>query len=133
MQSQMFVFVGKRNDNSITDLDALVRRLNLRFQSIEPPFHFDLDKELISTRIDDVIFYISFLNDKSEIDEWIQMARDFELTIDMSTLTKETLLTRYGKLKDLSPDLYDSFHYFVAEGIFTEMNELVNTTIYSFQ
>ena len=129
----MFVFVGLRNDNSVTDLSALVGRLNVRFQSVEPPFHFSRDKELISTRIDDVVFYISFLKDKSEIDDWIQMARNFELTIDISTLTKETLLTRYSKLKDLSPDLYDSCHYFVAEGIFSEMQELVNTTIYSFQ
>ena len=129
----MFVFVGLRNDNSDTDLNSLVSRLNHRFRHSDPPFYFSRDKELISTRIDDVVFYISFLKDKTEINEWVQMARDFELSVDMSILTKEALLIRYNKLNDLFPDLYNPFHYFVAEGIFEEMNELVNTTIFSFQ
>jgi hypothetical protein len=133
MQNRLFVFIGLQNDNLSNDLNKVLDKLNDRFSKANTSIQFVRKDKLVSTRIEGVSFYISLLTSRDEIDDWVQMATDFELTIDLSTVNKEILNERYEEMKKALPNLYTDIHYSVATSIFEEMNSLPGTSIYSFQ
>ena len=133
MQSKMFVFIGLLAEAPGGNLENLLDKLNNKFSKTNPKYEFTKKDNLISARIDDVPFYISFLNEIDEMDDWIQMAKDFELSIELNQLNKEILTKRYEKVKSLLPDLYSINHYSVAKDIFEEMSTYPAIKIYSFQ
>lgn len=100
MQSKMFVFIGFPHDYSVVNLDTELDKLNRKFSN-NNSLHFSRKDKLISADFDDVSFYISFPKSKTEISDWIQLAKDFELSIDLNATSMEALEKRYEESKKL--------------------------------
>lgn len=132
MQSKMFVFIGFPQDYSVINLDTELEKLNQRFSNNDS-LHFTRKDKLISADFDDVNFYISFPKSKTEISDWIQLAKDFELSIDLNATSREVLEKRYEESKKLMPMLYDDIHYSIAKDIFEEITKIPDVTVVTFQ
>ena len=130
MKSKLFAFIALPTINPTADTDMLLNDLNQKFSSF---LRFDRNDHLLLTRAEDVSFYVTILNSEDELDNWITMGKDFELTIDMTPLTKETLEYRYQKIKAESPTLYSETDFAIARGIFEEMDKMPGREILSFQ
>lgn len=128
----MFVFIGLPIDYSTVNLDVVLERLNQTFSN-HGILQFTRKDELISLNFEDVRFYISFIKSSNEISDWVQMANDFELFVDLNAGSKETLEKKYKKSKKLFPKLYNDNHYSIAKDIFEELNKTTNMTIFTFQ
>lgn len=132
MQSKMFVFIGFPKEYSVINLDIELAKLNKRFSN-NNALHFSRKDKLISAEFDDVSFYISFPQSKTEISAWIQLAIDFELSIDLNVTSREVLEKRYDESKKQFPMLYDDIHYSIAKDIFEEITKIPDLTVVSFQ
>jgi hypothetical protein len=132
MQSPMFVFTGLRDQRSTGDTNLLLTRLHQSFAVKQIPISFTKKDELLTSRFDDVSFYIAFMKDKTELKDWLQMAKDFELTSKANPIDSKGLEKRYHRKKKNSPDLYKEIHYSIGEIIFTEMNKFLPVEIYFF-
>ena len=130
MQTKMFAFIGFHDENSDASLNTLQENLNI---ATKPFLIFSRKENLLLARLDEVSFYVSLSKNEDEIEDWLQMAGDFELSIDQIKLNREKLDKRYEKLKKLSPKLYEDLHYSLATAVFDEMNKFSNLSIYSFQ
>jgi hypothetical protein len=132
MQSKMFVFIGFRGDYSIINLEAELESLNRKF-SENSALYFTLKEELISTRLDDVSYSISFLKSEREISDWIQIAKDFKLSNDINVSNFQAPEKRYDESKRLLPNLYDNIHHSVTKDIFVEINKISDISNVAFQ
>ncbi len=132
MQSKMFVFIGLHDKDSNADITLLLKRLNKRFSG-NHSFKFKQEKALLSAQINDVGFYLTFETSKKIEKVWIQLAKDFELSLNLNAVTEKELTERYDKSKRLLPDLYSDDDYALAKKIFDEMNRFQGIKIYSFQ
>src|SRR4051812_12341516 len=103
MQSRLFVFIGLPNGNSDADLNILQERLNKRFSEGNVLLQFSRKEELLTGRYEGVNFYISILKSKNELPDWFEMAKNFELTVNLSKVNKEELSNRYNKSVTLYP------------------------------
>jgi len=106
--------------------------LEQRFAVKQIPISFTKKDELLTSRFDDVSFYVAFMKDKTELKDWLQMAKDFELTSKPNPIDSNGLEKRYHRKKKNSPDLYKEIHYSIGEIIFTEMNKFLPVEIYFF-
>ena len=133
MQSLMFVFIGIPENNPAPDLGILKERLDAKYKASEIAVPFTRKDELLTAELGEVSFYISFLKSKDELNDWYQLATDFELMLATSPVTKAELLQRYDELKRSLPNLYSKIHYATAISIFDEINKFKDVSIISFQ
>jgi hypothetical protein len=133
MQSKLFVFAGLAGKNSNASLQILKERLESKLDEKGTPVNFDHTGELLSGELDDVSFYISFFKQKSELKDWFQMAKDFELSLEKKPVSRDILVKRYEELEKSSFDLYQKTHYTVGLLIIEEMTIFDDITVYSFQ
>jgi len=132
MQSPMFVFIGLREQRSAGDTELLLTRLDQSFSVNQIPINFTRKDELLDSVYDNVSFYVAFMKDKTELKDWLQMAKDFELTSKPNPIGNQDLEKRYYQKKKNSPELYQEIHYSIGEIIFTEMNKFLPVEIYLF-
>jgi hypothetical protein len=97
MQSRLFVFIGLPQEKSEADLNILQERLNKRFSEGEFLLQFSKKEELLTARFQGVNFYVSILKSKKELPEWFEMAKNFELTVNVSAFNKEELSMSYDR------------------------------------
>lgn len=133
MQTKMFVFIGVTNSRPAPTIDELHDRLQSRFSSTDQSIQFTGNGKLLTARYYDVGFYVSILDSKKELKDWLQMAKDFELSSATTSLTKEAILERYNKLRITKPHLYSENEYSIAETIFDVMSQFKQLEIISFQ
>ncbi len=110
-----------------------MERLNEKLDNNKIPLSFSRKDELLSARLDGVSFYVSLLKSKNEINDWYQMAKDFELIFDKKPIDKATLLERYQRLGNSSSNPYTKIHFAVGISIIEEMEKFSNMRTYSFQ
>jgi hypothetical protein len=128
----MFVFIGLRPDHSQVNLDNVLEELNKKSFN-ENTLDFTRKEDLILSHYDDAGFYITFPKSKDEISDFVELANDFELTVDLTAATKEELNKRYEKLKKDLPELYEDSHYSIAKEIFDVLNKIPGISILTFQ
>jgi len=134
MQSMIFMFIGLTDNNIESQLDMLQEGLNSVLVKNKILSQFNRSEEiLLMSELDDVSFYVSLVNTETELEEWIQMAKDFELSIDLSEVNNQNLIKRYESLKKRLPALYSDIHYTLAKIIFEEMNTFPGIQVYSFE
>ena len=133
MQTKMFVFIGVTNSEPAPTINELLDRLQFRFSSTDISIQFTQKDKLLISRYSDVSYYVSILNSKKELKDWLQMAKDFELSSDTTSLTEKKIFDRYNKLRITKPDLYSENEYSIAEIIFDTMNQFKQVDIMSFQ
>lgn len=133
MQSKMFVFIGVPNSKPVPTTDELQDRLQFQFSSTDISLQFLKKDKLLTCRCNDVSYYVSILNSKKELKDWLQMAKDFELSPDTTSLTEKTISDRYDRLRITKPNLYSEIEYSIAETIFNAMKQFAQLDIISFQ
>lgn len=133
MQTKMFVFIGIPNSRPVPTTDELHDRLQLQFSTTDRPIQFTKEGKLLSSTHNEVGYYISILGSKKEFKDWLQMAKDFELSQDTTSLTEKEITARYNKLRITKPTLYSENEYSIAETIFKTMNHFTQLEIISFQ
>jgi hypothetical protein len=129
----MFVFIGVTNSEPAPTINELLDRLQFRFSSADISIQFTQKDKLLISRYSDVSYYVSVLNSKKELKDWLQMAKDFELSSDTTSLTEKKIFDRYNKLRITKPDLYSENEYSIAEIIFDTMSQFKQVDIISFQ
>lgn len=129
----MFVFIGIPNSKSAPTTDELLDRLQFQFSTTDKPLRFTKKDKLLTSRYNDVSYYVSILDSKKELKDWLQMANDFELSSDTTSLTEKAISDRYDKLRITKPSLYSENEYSVAETIFNVMKQFGQLDIISFQ
>ena len=132
MQSAMFVFAGLQNEESPDSLSNLFEQLNKTFSDAELPVAFSRKDRLLTARFDDVNFYISIFNDKKEVKDWYQMAKDFKLAAKPNPINHSDFEKRITKKKSLVPELYKENHYLIANNIYVEIDKLSISELYFF-
>ncbi len=133
MQTKMFVFIGVPNSKPAPTTDELQDRLQLQFSTTDKSIQFTKKEKLLTSRYNDVSYYVSILDSKKELKYWLQMAKDFELSSDTTTLTEKAISDRYDKLRITRPNLYSESEYSIAETIFNAMKQFGQLDIISFQ
>jgi hypothetical protein len=133
MQTPMFVFSDLRKKWVSEDIEFLLIKLQQSFAVKEISIDFTRKDNLLSSRFDGVSYYVAYMKDRSELKDWRQMAKDFELTSKPNPIDKKGLETRYQAKKMSSPGLYKEIHYFIGEIIFEEMNKVPPVEIYFYQ
>jgi hypothetical protein len=68
-----------------------------------------------------------------ELNDWYQLAIDFELMLATNPVNRKELIERYDELKKSAPNLYNKIHYVTAISIFDEINTFDDVSIRSFQ
>lgn len=132
MQSPMFVFAGFQTSNSNDSLLVLFERLSKTFSEQQLPVSFIRKDKLLTSRFEDVGFYVSIFTDENEVKDWYQMAKDFELTAKPNPIDNSDFEKRLIKKKLQLPGLYKEVHYLVGRTIYTEMNRLNLSRVYFF-
>lgn len=133
MQTKMFVFIGIPNSKTSPTTDELLDRLQLQLSTTGKSLQFTKKDKLLTARYNDVSYYISILDSKKELKDWLQMAKDFELSTDTTSLTGKTISDRYNKLRITKPHLYSENEYSNAETIFNAIKQFRELDIISFQ
>jgi hypothetical protein len=133
MQTKMFVFIGVPNMNPAPTTDELQDRLQFQFSTTNKSLQFTKKDKLLTARHNDVSYYVSILDSKRELKDWLQMAKDFELSSDTTSLTGKAISDRYDKLRITKPNLYSETEYSIAETIFNAMKQFGQLDIISFQ
>lgn len=133
MQIALFVFAGLTGKNSNASLTVLKERLEKRFSEIGISNQFIIKEQLLSSRFDEVSFYVSFLNNKDELKDWFQMAKDAELKFEKTPIDKVGLIKRYSKLEKSPFYVYKKIHFSLGLIIIEEMEKFTDVTIYAFQ
>ena len=129
----MFVFIGVANSKPLPTTEELEDRLKLQFSTADTSLLFTKKDKLLTTRYNDVSYYISILDSKKELKDWLQMAKDFKLSADTTNLTEKTIADRYDRLRITKPGLYSETEYSIACTIFNAINQFKNLDIISFQ
>lgn len=133
MQTKMFVFIGVPNSKPAPTTVELHDRLLFQFLSTDKYLRFTKKDNLLTSRYNDVSYYVSILDSKKELKDWLQMANDFELSCDATYLTEKAISERYNKLKITKPNLYSENEYSIAETIFYAMKQFGQLDIISFE
>lgn len=129
----MFVFIGVPNSKPALTTDELQDRLQLQFSITNKSIQFTKKEKLLTFRYNDVSYYVSVLESKKELKDWVQMAKDFELSSDTTSLTEKAIADRYNKLRITKPNLYSENDYSIAETIYDAMKQFGQLDIISFQ
>jgi hypothetical protein len=132
MQSALFVFACLQHDQSTDSLTDLFERLNEIFSEAQLPVVFTRKDRLLISRFENVGFYISIFNDKQEIKDWYEMAKDFELTAKPNPINRSDFENRITKKKSKEPELYNESHFLIGKKIFDEIDKLNISEIYLF-
>ena len=132
MQTRMFVFIGVPNLKSQATISEIEERLKFEF-STSDKFEFTRKDKLLISQYNDVSYYISVLESKKELKDWTQMAKDFELSSDLTILTENSIDERYDKLRITKPGLYSETEYSIAMTIFKAIGRFDSLDIISFQ
>src|SRR3569623_1776783 len=111
MQSKMFIFIGVPNSKPSPTTDELQDQLQSQFSTSDESLQFTRKGKLLTSRYNDVNYYISILKSKKELKDWLQMARNFELSSDITSLTEKTIVDRYDKLRIIKPGMYSETEY----------------------
>ncbi len=133
MGSKLFVFAGLARENSNADLQVLQERLETKLKGSNVPTSFIGREKLLFVRIGKVSYYISFTSDKSKLEDWFQMAKDFGLKNENKAVTKQALARRYDLLQKSASNIYQQIHYTIGLLIMEEMEKFDELDIYSFQ
>ena len=133
MQSKMFVFIGVPNSKSVPTTDELLDKLQLKLSNADKGLQFSKKDKLLISRFNDVSYYVSILNSKNELKDWLKMAKDFELSSDNSSLTTKAIAGRYDKLRITKPNLYSETDYAIAMTIYNTLDQFTGLDIISFQ
>ena len=134
MQSLLFVFVGLDETATEVSLRQELPSLLLLLNRHTTLPHFELMKSKagLMARLDDVSYYISIVNKKDHLQEWFQLAKDFELSGNRKPITQQELQKIYEKLAIVGKP-YRSVHLLAAMEVFKEMNRSKRLSIYVFQ
>jgi hypothetical protein len=133
MGLKLFAFVGFYENTSEQDLILFQKKLNKRFQGKEIQIYFERKSALLLARFDEVSFYVSFSNNKNELEDWYQMSRDAEISSEGNPVDKESLLRRYDAIEGVLFNLYKKIHFDIGVEIIDEMENFNKMTVYSFQ
>lgn len=133
MHTKVFVFIGLPNSKSAPTTDELQDKLQLELSTNGKALQFSKKDKLLTSRYNDVSYYVSVLNSKNELKDWLKMAKDFELSSDKSSLTEKTINDRYNKLRITKPTLYSETEYSIAMTIFNTLKQCTCLEIISFQ
>jgi hypothetical protein len=133
MQSLLFVFIGLPKIGMVPEISILHQWLQEKYEADIIPVEFSREDELLSAKLGDVLFYISFLKNETDLEDWFQMAADFELMVASNPVSRQELLQRYEEIKTASPELYNKVHYSTALTIFDAMSGFKDISIFSFQ
>ena len=133
MQTKMFVFIGVPNSKPVPTADELKDRLQLQFSITDKSIQFTKKDKLLSFMHNEVSYYVSLLDTKKELKDWLQLAKDFELSSDTTSLTEKIIFDRYDRLKIAKPNLYSENEYLIAETIYNAVKEFGQLDIISFQ
>lgn len=82
------------------------RTANIRFGTTDKSLQFTKKDKLLTSRYNDVSYYISILDSKKELKDWLQMTNDFEPSPDTTNLTEKAISDRYDKLRITKPNLF---------------------------
>jgi hypothetical protein len=124
MQNRLFVFTGISKDRGAECLSHLHTTLNQIFAANELPLQFAIKDKLLRARFHDVSFYISIFPGENEVDDFYEMAKNFQLPTKPNPIDKVVFEKRLVEKKVELPTLYTDAHYLVARTIFTEVNKL---------
>jgi hypothetical protein len=133
MQTKMFVFIGVPNSKASPTTAELHDQLNSQFATTDKSFQFTKKDKLLTSRYNDVSYYVSILDSKKDLKDWLQMAKDFELSSDITSLTETAIANRYDKLRITQPSLYSETEYTIAVIVFNAMKQFTSLDIISFQ
>jgi hypothetical protein len=132
MQNPMFVFAGFNNEKSNDYISILSEELNKKFSERQWLVSFNRKGKLLTSRFEDVNFYISVIDDEEEVRDWYQMAKDFQLTTNPNPIDNKNFEKRLTEKKLQLPELYKDVHYLIGRIIYTEMDKLELLKIYFF-
>jgi hypothetical protein len=132
MQNRLFVFAGISKDTATECLSLLYTALNRIFAANELPVKFSMKDKLVTARFDDVSFYISIFPEESEVDDFYEMARNFQLPTKPNPIDNVVFEKRLAKKKVELPTLYTDAHYLVARTIFSEVSKFDLQAVYLF-
>jgi len=133
-QSCMFVFVGLLEKVNEQDLLLIVQNLNRMCTGSDLHAHasFSLNDKLISCEFEGTTYYVSLIDEEEELEEYVELAQNFELAVDLNTLTKENIAERYDQMKEAKSDFYKNEHFALGQVIFQELDKMNEIKIYSF-
>ncbi|ULQ57152.1 hypothetical protein KJS94_02935 [Flavihumibacter rivuli] len=132
MRVPIFVIAGLPNKNEVEHLPELQSKLNAALNKIVPGLTALRKEHLFTIRHDNATIYAALMKNEAEMKDWKKMAKDFELTIDMSGLNRKSLEARLNSIKRTFPTLYQDVHYNIARATFDVMEDLPNIKIYGF-
>jgi hypothetical protein len=132
MQSPMFVFAGFQEGEILDNLIDLLERLNKVFSEQQLLLSFTRKDKLLTSRFEDVSFYISIFNDAKEVKDWYQMAKDFELVAKPNPIDRIDFEKRLTDKKKHLPTLYNDTHYIIGKTIYAEIERLNLSKVYFF-
>ena len=133
MQTKMFVFVGIPRAKSFPTIGELQNRLESEFSSTGKSLQFTKKEQLLSARHNGVSYYVSILDSKKDLKHWIQMARDFEISSDLTSLIESRIDNRYNELRITKPGLYSEIEYSIVMIIFSTISKFESLDLMSFQ
>lgn len=133
MQSKLFVFVGLPIENPETELQVLMETLNKKFTDQNIPITFSQKAALLTGRIYETAFHITFIKTKNEIRDYYEMADNFNMSFDRKAVSSKELAKRYSLLEASSRNLYQPIHYAIGLAIINEIEKLSGISIYAFQ
>lgn len=132
MQTPILVFAAYNKDGADESLFLLSKMLKDIFEKQNIDISFNKKDQLIDSRYDDVSFYISIFDNETEIKEWYQMAKNFELTLNKSPLEGDEFEQRILSKKLTNPNIYQNIHYSIGRLIYDQLTKLNLTKIYFF-
>jgi hypothetical protein len=111
-------------------LPILLERLHKSLSEQQVSVSFTKKDKLLTSKFEDVSFYISIFSEENEVKDWYQIANDFELTTKPNPIKNDDFDNRVKQKKIKSPELYKDVHYLIGWTIYSEMQKLELSKIY---
>jgi hypothetical protein len=103
MRSSIFLFIGIMESGSDGDINILKDKLQKALEEQPQPIQFKLEGELLTLTLTnpDFRFYLSFAkNERQNLEEYKQLAKDAELPWDIKPVNKARLQTIYALMEE---------------------------------
>ncbi|RYG54387.1 MAG: hypothetical protein EOO01_01690, partial [Chitinophagaceae bacterium] len=114
MKTRLFVLVGFCNSNSEKSIIHLQSRIQEALNNSGLSVTAQRKDLLISIRFEEISFYVSLVSDKSEMKDWFEMAKDFELKVNKKPVPPSELKLQYSKLSIKKEKGYNPIHFSIA-------------------
>jgi hypothetical protein len=132
MKVNMFVFLGISDSTTPEYSELFLEKLKSDLQRDNVSFSYTLNNNLLTLTIENFRYYVGFTNNKTELKDWLQMAKDFELDSDkklshLDSIVNPGIIKKYIGFSDR-----DKRYAAIAPYIIKRMKEIDGIDIYSF-